>query len=133
MNITTKMEYGLKFTAMTSFHLNYEDIQSLLVFLRDYSWETITGRQVLSKYLYDTCGRLYTKLTKCKQQAELLNKQYNTVKVSFNDLELLSVMLLSRSNKQHFTVKTTIDKILLDVPIEVINILESIYYEKSTS
>jgi len=123
------MEKG--YTKMVGYKLTFHELRCLMLFLRDYEWEKILKKDnlVLDKYIYDTCSCLYQTLEKrCLQL--LASKQINrSVKQSFSELELLSISILAKFPHERNEINSVINKILLELPIEVINVLKSNCHE----
>lgn len=118
---------------MTNYKLSFEEMRSLMLFLRDVDWDVLTkDNMVLAKFIHDTSKNIYEKLEKRGLRIILDNKRINKpVKFSFSDLEMLSISLLAKHPHENSHINMVINKILLKLPIEVINVLTPIKNEKS--
>lgn len=117
---------------MTSYKLDFYELQSLMLFLRDFDWDSlISGNPIIAKFTYDTCKILYENLK--KRGLRLLTKKRTNkpIKIGFSDLEMLSISILAKFPHESPHINMVINKLLLELPIEVINILNPIQNEKS--
>lgn len=117
---------------MTSFKLDFYEMQSLMLFIRDFDWEMHKpGNQVVAKFTYDTCKTLYENLKKRGLRMLTYKKTSKPVKVELSDLEMLSISILAKYPHESSHINMVINKLLLELPIEVINVLNPHKNEKS--
>lgn len=116
----------------TSFKLDFYEMQSLMLFLRDFDWDLLkTSNQIVAKFTYDTCKALYENLKKRGLRMLSCKKINRPVKICFSDLEMLSISIMAMYPHDSSHINMVINKLLLKLPIEVINILNSPSHEKS--
>ena len=117
---------------MTSFKLDFYEMQSLMLFLRDFDWDILkSSNQVIAKFSYDTCKILYEKLKKRGLRMLTYKKTNKPVKIDLSDMEMLSISILAKYPHDSSHINMVINKLLLELPIEVINILNPSTHEKS--
>jgi predicted nucleotide-binding protein (sugar kinase/HSP70/actin superfamily) len=117
---------------MTTFNLDFYEIQSLMLFLRDFDWNLLkNSNQVVAKFTYDTSKTLYENLKKRGLRMLSYKKTNKPVKIGLTDLEMLSISILAKYPHESAHINMVINKLLLELPIEVINILNPPAHEKS--
>lgn len=117
---------------VTSYKLDFYELQSLMLFLRDFDWDLLkSGSQVVTKFTYDTCKILYENLKKRGLRLLAIKRTNKPVKIEFTDLEMLSISILAKFPHDSSHINMVINKLLLELPVEVINVLNPIQHEKS--
>jgi hypothetical protein len=107
-------------------------MRSLMLFLRDYNWQKLIGEnRVLAKFIYDTCRCMYSDLEKRGLRIIEGKRMEKPVKYSFTDLELLSISLMAKHPHDNAHINMVINKLLLELPIEIINVLNPKEHEQS--
>ena len=116
----------------TSYKLSFEEVRGLMLFLRDTDWEILRDEnRVQARFIYDTCMALYARLEKLLLRKLKNKKRDIPCKVSLSGLESLSISILARHPHENARINSVINKLLLETPIEVINILNPANHEKS--
>ena len=118
-----------EFTAMTNmettkYKLNLQEIHAVMLFLRDYDWKPVLdGDKVVAKYIYNTASQLYNILKK-RGLRLVESKNDKRVNIALSELEILTIAILAKVEHENHFVKYAINKIIMDMPIEIINVLE---------
>lgn len=116
----------------TSLKLDFYELQSLMLFLRDFDWEVLNkGNRVVAKFTYDTCKALYESLKKRGLRMLTYKKTGKPVKIEFSDLEMLCFSILAKYPHESSHINMVMNKLLLELPIEIINVLNPPTNEKS--
>lgn len=116
----------------TSFKLDFYEMQSLMLFLRDFEWNVLkSGNPIVAKYAYDTCRLLYENLKKRGLRMLSIKKTNKPVRIELSELEMLSLSILAKYPHESSHINMVINKLLLELPIEVINVLNPPKHEKS--
>ncbi len=117
---------------MTSYKLSFNEMGSLMLFLRDVDWDILkNNNQLITKFIYDTCRDMYENLEK-RGLRILANKRMDKpVKISFSDLEMLSISLLAKYPHGNACISSVVNKVLLELPVEVIHVLNPIKNEQT--
>lgn len=128
------MNTAKKYTTMqkTNYKLSFDEMRSLMLFLRDYDWsKSLHENPVLTKYIYDTCRLMYANLEKRGLRIIANKRMEKSIVLSFSDLELLSISIMAKFPHENPHISMVINKLMLDLPIDIINLLSKQNHEKS--
>jgi hypothetical protein len=99
-------------------------MRSLMLFLRDFDWNLfISEDKILAKFIYDTCRSMYVNLEKRGLRIIANKRMDKPVKITFSDLELLSISLMAKYPHDNAHINMVVSKLLLELSIEIINVL----------